>query len=307
MLSMKAGRAVREPIPFAPHGAPVRILWYQNAILPEWSFGYHPEMEIQFVRRGSIVYTVRHKKYVLQPNSLLLIYPNEIHSFNPTREGAAVDKITVIFKAPFAGLRGHGAIPGHRECRQMRLTAAEAGAFVRLAADLQSEADTRAAEWMAMCRLKIRELIVLVQRAASHPVPAEISNPTVARVLDIIERHFSEPIANEALSRAVGLSASRLMHLFAEHMGLSIKQYVLQLRILKAGEMLLAEPGFKVESVAQAVGFKYVADFNRAFKAHHRMAPAEYRALHLATRDGLRDESSATQSGKERLTSKGGA
>lgn len=298
---MKVARAVREPIPFPSHGAPVRILWYRNMVLPKWSFGYHPEMEIQFVRRGSIVYTVRHKKYVLQPNSLLLIYPNEIHAFSPEREGAPVDKITLIFRAPFAGLPANGVIPGHRECRQMRLAAAEASAFVRLATDIQAEVDARPEEWMAMCRLKIRELLLLVKRAAGHPVQAEISNPTVARVLDIIEGHFSEPIANEALSRAVGLSASRLMHLFTEHMGLGIKQYVLQHRILKAGEMLLAEPGFKVESVAQTVGFKYVADFNRAFKAHHKMSPAEYRALHLASHhDGQRGEVSLTQSRKTR-------
>jgi transcriptional regulator GlxA family with amidase domain len=177
----------------------------------------------------------------------------------------------------------------------MRLTAAEAGALARTVMDLQTESDERPEEWLNMCRLKLMELVVMVRRAACHSIQAEVGNPLVARVLDIVDTHFAEAISNESLARAVGISTSRLMHsLFTEHMGQGIKHYILQLRVMKACELLLAEPGLKVESVARTVGFRYVADFNRAFKTYTRSTPAGYRAmeprpqLHLPVRFGAK-------------------
>ncbi len=277
---MKAAAAVREKIAFVEQGAPFQIVQYRDSVLTAaGTLGYHPELEIQFIRRGSVIYTIRDRKYILRPNSLLVIYPNEIHTFRSERVGSSVSKITLMFKPSFAGLPPAGKIVRGEDCRHMRLSAVEAATLTRIAADLQSEVDTRPAQWMAMCRLRIRELVILIMRACSHPLHEDVANPLVAQVLDIIEKRFSDPITNELLARAAGVSISRLMHLFTEHMGQGIKQYVLQLRILKACELLLAEPGLKVESVAQTVGFKYVADFNRAFKTQIRMTPAEYRAL----------------------------
>lgn len=69
-------------------------------------------------------------------------------------------------------------------------------------------------------------------------------------------------------------------------MGMGIKQYANQLRILKACELLTAEPGLKIESVALAVGFKFVADFNRAFKVRTNMTPSHYRDAPLHTEHG---------------------
>ena len=117
----------------------------------------------------------------------------------------------------------------------------------------------------------------MLKRAAGQRVEAEPANPAVACVLDLIGRRFAEPYSSADLVRATGMSISHLAHLFTAHMGMGIKQYATQLRILKACELLVAEPELKIESVARAVGFKYAADFNRAFKARTRMTPAVYR------------------------------
>ena len=99
----------------------------------------------------------------------------------------------------------------------------------------------------------------------------------MARVLEIVGQRFAESLPSSELARATGLSDSRLRHLFTAHMGLGIKQYITQLRVLKASEMLATEPELKIEAVGMSVGFRHAADFNRAFMACKRMTPSEYR------------------------------
>ena len=122
------------------------------------------------------------------------------------------------------------------------------------------------------------------ERAAGRGVEAEAAHPAVGHVLEIMGKCFAEPHSVGALARAAGISVSHLRHLFAAHMGVGIKQYATQLRVLKACEMLAVEPGLKIESVAQTVGFRYVADFNRAFMARMRLTPSEYRLANRTNR-----------------------
>ncbi len=274
-------RAKHEAIIFRRKNVPIRLLWYQCAVGQALPVAYHSEIELHFVRSGAIVYLVHDQKYLLRPNSLLVIYPNEIHTFRSDNPETIVDKITIMLDAAFAGLPTSGSIAGYLNVRHLSLTDAETAAFVRIAHNIQSELDHQPVEWSTMCRLRAQEIIVMLKRAAEHSVAAEASNPAVACVLDMLRSRFAEPYSSEKLVRATGMSISRLTHLFSTHIGMGIKQYANQLRILKACELLVADPELKIESVARAVGFKYAADFNRAFKARTQMTPAVYRDTHF--------------------------
>lgn len=120
------------------------------------------------------------------------------------------------------------------------------------------------------------ELIALAKRVIS--VFAEVqdggspADRRVLRIIDYIRRHLDEPIRLEELAGEVGLSPSRLRHLFVEQTGVSIKAFVLWERLNRALSL-----GFSGESwteAAHAANFADLAHFTRTCRKMFGLAPS---------------------------------
>lgn len=104
---------------------------------------------------------------------------------------------------------------------------------------------------------------------------AEKHDPTATAVRYIIE-HLDDPeLTNGVLAQECGFSEVYLRKLFSEYRGLTPKQYILELRLKKAKE-LLADSGLRVSEVAERCGFSSVYHFSRAFRISVGMPPREY-------------------------------
>jgi transcriptional regulator GlxA family with amidase domain len=89
------------------------------------------------------------------------------------------------------------------------------------------------------------------------------------------------------LIKVVNLSGSRLAHLFKNEIGVSIPQYLTQIRLTKAKHEL--DSGFlSIKEIAASVGFRNVTRFTANFKSAIGTTPAEYRrrpAVTLSRKD----------------------
>ena len=74
----------------------------------------------------------------------------------------------------------------------------------------------------------------------------------------------------------VGASRSVLMERFTHHLGQPPMHYLAAWRMQLATQ-LLAEPGARVKTVAEAVGYSSEEAFSRAFKKFVGVAPARWR------------------------------
>ena len=88
----------------------------------------------------------------------------------------------------------------------------------------------------------------------------------VERVLDHIHAHYREPIAVETLAELACLSPSGFHRLFRRHTKLTATEYVAELRIGQACSLLIntARP---IATIADEVGYRSLANFNRQFRA----------------------------------------
>ena len=78
------------------------------------------------------------------------------------------------------------------------------------------------------------------------------------------------------IARIVNLSPGRLAHLFKSEVGVSIQQYLTQLRLKKARHQL--ESTFlSIKEIAASVGFRNVTSFTECFKTAVGTTPAKYR------------------------------
>lgn len=91
-----------------------------------------------------------------------------------------------------------------------------------------------------------------------------------------IEDHFNGDVSLDYLAELVGLHPAYLSRLYKQATGSRISDYIKEVRIHKAKE-LLADPRLKVHEVASRVGFETSYYFSKVFKKEMNLTPQEYR------------------------------
>ena len=122
-------------------------------------------------------------------------------------------------------------------------------------------------------KLKLFSLFYDMLSELSFTESAGILNPALSFIAD----NFSLPeIKNEALAQLCNISEVYFRRLFKEQTGQSPKQYILNLRLKKA-KQLLSGGDTKIWSIAEFCGFESTAHFCRTFKSHFGITPKDYR------------------------------
>ncbi|OGV65965.1 MAG: hypothetical protein A3K19_03435 [Lentisphaerae bacterium RIFOXYB12_FULL_65_16] len=111
----------------------------------------------------------------------------------------------------------------------------------------------------------------------AHPAARDAR---VVRVLAHIDAHWSAPLSRADLARLAGLSPSRFHAVFRRATGFAPLEYMMAIRLQRAGE-LLETTSQTVSEIASACGFATVYYFSRCFTAHKRMTPTAYRSQFL--------------------------
>ena len=102
-----------------------------------------------------------------------------------------------------------------------------------------------------------------------------ISDTTVADYVHYMNANFCDPKLNiETVCNVAFVSASSLQRAFAKYVGMSPKQYLIQLRMNRALE-LLTEGKLSVKEICFACGFTDEKYFSRAFKKKYGYPPSQ--------------------------------
>ena len=102
-----------------------------------------------------------------------------------------------------------------------------------------------------------------------------LSHPLDPAIL-YIEAHLSDPtLSNTDLARVLEISEVYLRKLFLAQFKTTPKQYILDLRIQKAKQMLVETP-FTVMAISEECGFTNPYHFSRVFKQRTGFTPRQY-------------------------------
>lgn len=110
------------------------------------------------------------------------------------------------------------------------------------------------------------------------------NNKTIQLILDYIQAHYDKSISLTAVSESLGINASYISTLMKQEVGYGFVEYLNQLRIKKA-EQLLADPSLPIKNVSEMCGYDTVHSFIRNFKKLHLFTPSEYRSKLLSNRN----------------------
>jgi len=131
---------------------------------------------------------------------------------------------------------------------------------------------------LSQCRLA--ELLILtaqlLQTGASALSPSTgQENPLVSQILDYLNNHFREEFTISSVAAEFHLTSSYLSHLFKEHTGMSMWNYVVLRRLRAFNDLIQKEQS--VEQACYQVGFRNYSNFFRLYTKHTGLTPSQYK------------------------------
>jgi AraC family transcriptional regulator of adaptative response / methylphosphotriester-DNA alkyltransferase methyltransferase len=92
----------------------------------------------------------------------------------------------------------------------------------------------------------------------------------------IVEREFASELELDDVARRVATSRRQLQRAYAEIGRTTFREHLTRVRMARAAE-LLGSQALTVREVAASVGYRQPAQFAKAFRRCHGVAPSEYR------------------------------
>ena len=102
-----------------------------------------------------------------------------------------------------------------------------------------------------------------------------VAQERVEKAAALVRAHFAEPLTLEELGQRVGCSPFYLSRTFTEQMGMTISQFLRQVRLERAAD-LLRSGKFNVTQAALEVGYSSVGHFSTAFHETFGCCPGLY-------------------------------
>ncbi len=251
----------------------------------------HDGWEFVYVEEGRIKAKADDNAYVLKKGELVCHKPREFHAIQPYHGPADViifcfdcsvekmrffnNKILFINQRQKQYLNDIAALASRVFCPKDPLDIARDGCMDR------AESSTPILEQMLFNTVELLILSLLTsdgterqKRAESYTLHLQRKTLT-ADIRGYLNQNLSQKLLLTDVSKHVSYSPSSIKRIFREEMGCSIMQYVTDLRIERAKELLLHH--IPITQVAETVGFDTVNYFSTVFKKKTGMTPTEFR------------------------------
>ena len=150
---------------------------------------------------------------------------------------------------------------------------------VRVSSDTDFDEKKLVAVIKPLCRM-VEYLESLVPKNESEITDNELIN----RALKYIQRNFGKNLTLNEIADFCSFSRSSLCHLFKKYTGVSVHNYIVNLRISHAKELLKIS-NQSVSAVAVKCGFSDYNYFASCFKKVTGISPSEYRKKELTSKN----------------------
>ncbi len=248
-----------------------------------------------FIESGRFELEIESQKYTLHPGDYCLIQPDRLHAF-----AGLMDTITPyahfdIFYSPrrtesFPTRQGQTDLSAYQELLQPVLdqfTDVEIPHVFRPAnPNVFRDMFIKAIHsWLEPDPLQQQEASILLAQVvlqllrefgAMETRKISYSDRFPEWIKSYLSFHLADPISIQTMADRARLSPSRFAALFRHHFGTSPHQYLLQMRIDHAKDLLLKSE-LSMAQIAQYCGFADIYHFSKTFKQHTGLAPKHYR------------------------------
>ena len=126
------------------------------------------------------------------------------------------------------------------------------------------------------CNLVASDFLSDVIQMYRKDVHNEMRYMNISKAIDYLEQHYTEHISNKELAKLCSISQDCFIRTFKMYYDTTPRQYILDLRIKKAKEMLVSHSK-NVNEIAYSLGFESATYFSNMFKKKVGVSPNQYK------------------------------
>ncbi len=249
----------------------------------------HYHLELVYMVEGSTTCAVDTGEYTLQSGDVLLVFPNQVHRYDP----ADKEKYLLFIINPdlmpelsrtFSGVaptcpivHGVGNDPYMHEL------------LMTLSRTEQMPADYREAITKGYLLAFFGELLSRMSFKQTN----QSDSMTLRSIVSFCAQNYGRELTLATLEEELHLSKYYISHLFGSKIGTGFNDYINALRVSEACRYL-RRSNKSITEISTLVGFGTLRTFNRAFFKQVGMSPSEYRRSAQDTSDRERNQTEVT-------------
>lgn len=251
---------------------------------------WHSEMELNYIKSGNGFFKYEDQTISAKPGDIFLIQPNVLHAIMSDEHssffydtivfhqnmlvGSYDDRCYTDILLPIFSSRRRVLVPvsqetpGYHELHDSVRTIMQCAHKNLATSDLLLKSEL----------LRLFYLLASTPGLCTeHTVSTESRmTETLRPVLTYIQKHHSESVTIEQLAKIAHMSSSYFMSCFKQNFGLGAIEYLNQVRIRSACD-LLRNTDRNISDIAFDTGFHNLSNFNRQFRTKVGCSPQTYR------------------------------
>ncbi len=234
----------------------------------------HDFFEMEFALSGSVNHFINNKVATFRGGDIWFLSPSTVHHFYGDAQHPGVARYLLYFDPTFISNTIWKAIDVHALPFCIHSDGEDFRILQNMFRALLPYADNKFLPRTSFVRWTIEWIILYLfeKRPAPETAP-ELSQLQPALVY--IQSHFRENITVEDVADTVHFSTAHFSRLFHKNMGMSYRDYVLNLRLSYAFSLLYS-PDRKVSEACFESGFNSPEYFSRAFKKKFGISPEQH-------------------------------
>ena len=239
---------------------------------------HHDFFEISIILQGESLYLIDNEWRTVRSGDILL--------FNPGVDHAEKQLLNTYSHQLHIGIRNfklHGLAQNHFPTTQSLLSMQDSQLKIfDKAWQLIEEFNQQQTNFNLMGKALVMEMMILILRSLEKK--ERLSDETQASqndrmhqvvqlIMTYMENNYAKDISIEQLATLYYVSPTYLSKIFKDLTGFSPINYLIQIRLKKAHELLTTDD-LTVKEVAKAVGYEDAYHFSKSFKKHFGTSPS---------------------------------
>lgn len=263
-----AGRAQIEPNTFYPprdHPSGYYFIWENGRILHEFQLNY--------ITEGEGIFENKHGRFQVKPGSIIILFPEQWHRYHPNKNTGWVENY-IGFNGRIAHeLFKNPVFSPEQPVIQCGIKEEIIDTYLKIN-DLVEKERPGFQQIVSGMILKLMGFIVSFEKQKGF------SGKKIAQIIEevrfLMRQNCDRELNLEKLAMKYNVGYSYFRKMFKKYTGVAPGQYHLQLRIIRAKEILVSSEK-SIKEISLELGFQNIHYFSLIFKKKVGTSPSEFR------------------------------
>lgn len=242
----------------------------------------HLRIEINYVKKGNCILHLDNESITFREGEMMIITPNVNHLFEAGSEGTTLMQLEFLPEIfshfdwnAETGINGSSPIPVFLFSEENRLIKIVNNVrIMRAVQRIVNELEAKSPYYQYLVVMYYAELLILICRYMDEAYLPICTNESLKKAIAYIRLNYHTDININSVAGHTGISERYLRALFSQHLNLSPLDYLNQIRIDKAIE-LLRNTEMSIKEICFQCGFQSPQYFSRIFKRQIGISPRE--------------------------------